>query len=209
MTTKSLNLTDLDLSWQDPYNLVQESMALKITLTSLIIFVLIFGTVCYISLTIYERYGEDSQKRQLVNQVLGAGLGRVDHGFTLDFQLISNICVLTLIMYWLNTPLLLWRILVSPVIGKFWWFWWSLSTFYAYADGLAGLEITLVKFYLSRNTRLPAKDDFLAKFLAITNLVIGSLFGLVNCYTEEGFQSELRSSGLPPLMSNYTKLQPR
>ena len=126
-------------------------------------------------------------------------------------KLVSQIAILTLIHYWCVILLLMWRIFVSPVTDFFWWFWYSLSTCYAFACGLTLAEYLLIK-YMSTvilKRMLPILDDFFATFLATGNLAFGLVFGFANCYTEEGFLAEMRSAGLPPTMASYRKYQPK
>ncbi len=64
-----MNLTCLDLTWRDPYNLVSEHVWLKMLLPSLIVIVLMVGTVLHGGIILYERFSGDPRKRGLVNQV--------------------------------------------------------------------------------------------------------------------------------------------
>ncbi len=64
-----MNLTSMDMTWRDPYNLVSEHFWLKIMLPSLIVSVLIVGTVLHGGIILYERFSGDPRKRGLVNQV--------------------------------------------------------------------------------------------------------------------------------------------
>ncbi len=213
MMSIGLSLADLDLSWHDPYDLVAESVWLQILLLSIILIVLILGTVLHGSIILYEHFGGDPQKRGLVNQVdilvLPDNMSFVSP--MLSLQLISHISALSLAMYWAYLLFLVWRIFVSPVTNYFWWFWWFICTLYAYAVGLTAIEYLFVKYYfiVIAMRIVPILDDFFALFLARTNIAIGAFFGLANCYTEEGFLGEMRTAGLPPLMTNYTRFRPR
>ena len=74
MSLQELNLTKLDLSWRDPYGLVQDYPGLKIILLVLMIGTLVFGTLCHGVIILFERYGQDFHKRGLINQVSKAEL---------------------------------------------------------------------------------------------------------------------------------------
>ncbi len=97
---------------------------------------------------------------------------------------------------------------VSTVAFNVWWF--SASTFLI-SFALTGVEHIILK-YLSVvvfQRLLPIMDDFFARFFLLANLATSSFMGLVNCYSEEYFEIEMRASGLPTSMNRYHKFQPR
>ncbi len=61
------NLTEIDLSWIDPYFTL--NLKSKSILASYIVIVLLIGTLLNVGIVSFERYGADPQKRGLTNQV--------------------------------------------------------------------------------------------------------------------------------------------
>ncbi len=60
-------ITEVDMSWSDPYNKL--SLAVKTLLGIFIGFTWVFGSLLLFALISFERYGGDPQKRGLRAQV--------------------------------------------------------------------------------------------------------------------------------------------
>ena len=97
---------------------------------------------------------------------------------------------------------------VSTVGFNVWWF--SASTFLV-SFALAGMEHILLKYFsvVVFGRVLPIMDDFFARFFLLANVATSSFMGLVNCYSVEYFEIEMRASGLPTSMNRYDKFKPR
>ena len=66
---KNFNVTEVDLSWSDPYDLLDGNLAAKIGLAGFQVGIFIFGSVVCLAMMSFEHYGEDPRKRGIFNQV--------------------------------------------------------------------------------------------------------------------------------------------
>ncbi len=63
------NITQIDLSWTDPYSILEENPWLKACVGTLLVGALVVGTPLLLGITLFERFGGDPQKRGVLNQV--------------------------------------------------------------------------------------------------------------------------------------------
>ncbi len=63
------NLTEIDLSWIDPWKVANDQNASKIALGMFHVWNSIISTLLYVGFMDYERFGGDPQKRGINNQV--------------------------------------------------------------------------------------------------------------------------------------------
>ncbi len=64
-----INVSQVDLNWKDPYEYVYDGFVLRTVLAVLICVVTAIGTILYLGLISFERFGGDPQKRGILNQV--------------------------------------------------------------------------------------------------------------------------------------------
>ncbi len=74
-----MNLTDIDLSWECPYKTLSGNLPAQISIVLAQFGCLIIGTILTIGIISFERYGEDPQKRHILNQVGAFSTYRSDH----------------------------------------------------------------------------------------------------------------------------------
>ncbi len=104
-TLESLDLTDFDLSWYDPYSLIK--IGGKICLSFSICITWLIGVFLHIGFYSFERYGGDPQKRGLPSQVHNY----VTSGFTV---------FLITVIFFSSTPIAL-ATFCSPTQSHFRW----------------------------------------------------------------------------------------
>ncbi len=55
--------------WKDPYDVLDGKVGAKVGIVLFQLIILCFGTMVDLSVIMFERYGEDPQKRGILNQV--------------------------------------------------------------------------------------------------------------------------------------------
>ena len=106
------------------------------------------------------------------------------------------------------TPCMFWRMVIGPVTGISFWIYWFMASTAIFFFVFLVAEYFLVK-YLSIvifGRILPIMDDFFALFVQVSNAIVAAVFGLINCYTFESNEIEMRLAGLPTTMAQADKL---
>ena len=70
MESSLSNVTHVHLFWTDPYSFLDGLIVAKVFINVLYTTNLLTGTVFYLGIIYHEKYGEDPQKRGVLNQVL-------------------------------------------------------------------------------------------------------------------------------------------
>ncbi len=63
------NDIDFDIFWTDPYSIIQGTLSGQILMVFVLTAILVSGTMLHLGIMFYEKFGEDPQKRSLLNQV--------------------------------------------------------------------------------------------------------------------------------------------
>ncbi len=64
-----LSITQINLDWEDRYSYFNNNIFPKIIWVSILTINYLIGSVFMLAIVVHERFGEDPQKRSLVNQV--------------------------------------------------------------------------------------------------------------------------------------------
>ena len=59
---------ELEIYWVDPYLTVHQTVWLQILVSIVLVLVLVIGIAMNLGIMVYERFGEDPQKRSIQNQ---------------------------------------------------------------------------------------------------------------------------------------------
>ena len=108
-------------------------------------------------------------------------------------------CGCVVLFYLICTPFNIWRMTVGPVSGSAFWFWVFTANFTIFFVFLGSYEYIALKFLtvVIFGKIISVVDDFSSSFLFLTNVVIGSMLGILNLYTAEGMRNHYRNAGLP------------
>ena len=176
------NFSEIQEIWTDHYLQLKGYLTAKILLGLLILFILAGTTVLYGGMVLFEKFGGDSQKRGLLNQI---------H---------SQICENMIAVYWLTLPIAFWRIIVGPIRWtKILWF----RSFVLYTGLFRALILALEYFSLKyvtiawKKRMLSILDDFWAIYLHILNAILSMILALLECYNPSIDDGFTRFSGLP------------
>ncbi len=69
MDFESMDISNVSLDWQPPMRNILDQVNVIVLIAILVIFNYFAGTFFLVSLIFHEKFGEDPQKRSLVNQV--------------------------------------------------------------------------------------------------------------------------------------------
>ncbi len=184
------NVTDLVLTWSDPFEVFNDYLWIKIIQVAVPTLVLIIGTVLLLGMISYEKYGEDPQKRGLFNQLL------------------SQLFTITVLAYWVIIPVRIIRLLTGPLNLVLYWIWaFSLNCF-IYSANLYIAEYFLMKFIsiVVKKQVLPFLEDFFGFFLAVFNFVISVWLLVISSFTQDFAIEQFKARGLPDFLGDMTTL---
>ena len=68
MCSGSKNIT-IELHWIDPYSSIQETLLYQIGIAGVIFIILAIGIPLNLGIMVFEKFGDDPQKRSVLNQV--------------------------------------------------------------------------------------------------------------------------------------------
>ncbi len=210
MHSKAPEFTSINLFWSDPYSVLDGQILAKVIISLLYSANLLFGTILLLGIIYYEKYGEDPQKRSSLNQVNSRVRISSINTVVIFSQLLSQMCWIVLIHYWIIYPMQLWRMNIGPVNSNAQWAWWFVGTTMIVSLGLATVEYMAIKYLTIAVYKhvLPIIDDFFAQFLGLVNVIVAGFLALANCYTKKGYINLNRGTGLPPKLATYKKFQP-
>ncbi len=196
-------LTDVELVWKDPIS--EMDMYQRAGFGATICFNNLYGFLLIPPMMSYEKYGRDPQKRGLKSQVseqIICFVYIVAFAIHMLFQLYYQVSANILIGNLVSQPILFWRYVVGPLNSPFCFLLILFINSYQNQCFIAMLEAHSLKFLsVVILGRLPAIiDDFIARFLALSNLAIGLYLALVNWFTTFAIAHKLIFSCLPAFL---------
>ncbi len=203
-------LTDVELVWKDPIS--NQDMYQKTAFGGTICITNLIGAILIPPIMSFEKYGRDPQKRDLKSQVserisyFPVCIEYLLHiWFQLYFQLAANNFIGNLV----STPILFWRHVFGPVNSFFYYYFMLLNNNYIFQIFIILSEIYSLKFLtVVILKRIPTIiDDFVARFLSMSNLAIGILLALLNCFTALFAAHELIFTGYPVFILQAQRVQ--
>ncbi len=123
--------------------------------------------------------------------------------------MLSQISIVILVSNWITMPVTFWRYVIGPVSVQSYLVLLAGANSYVFNIFVNRIEVDMFRFVsVVVLNRMPnIIDDFLARFLGLTNFVIGFLLMVVNSFTSYAFNLELYLTGRPVfLRANETQL---
>ena len=140
-------------------------MEIKATTVTLVVIVLMASTILHGGIMLFERFGEDSQKRSLSNMLASS------YSFW-------NLCYI-----WLTTPILT-HVYVSGPLNHFFASVFIYGRAYTvHVIFVTIFESLIIKYILTLvfNKSPIIKDFYIATFLSLTNIIISAFLTKVQC----------------------------
>ncbi len=184
------DFTAIDLTWSDPFNIFDDYLWIKIIQISVPIMSLVLGNALLLGMISYEKYGEDPQKRGLLNQIF------------------SQLFSLTIICYWIFIPFRTWRFLISPFNSLFYWIWIVTLSIYIYSVLLYIVEYSIIKFIVVvvKKQVLPLMDDFFIVFFFGFNKVMSLWMLMISSFTIGLNKERLKVLGIPEFLQDMSHM---
>ncbi len=207
-----LNLTNLDLDWTDPYNQLNGNHGVKAMIITFQSISLMAWTVLAFGIISHERFGGDPQKRGLLNQVRNILMWLLSwHDIdwqSLYFKTLSQTVAMLLVFSWFYVPIITWRIIGGPIVGRMFWMFMLTSSLVTFFLGFAILEYCLIKFLaiVVMKRMLTILDDIFALFSFLCILLISGLLAGLALYNTDSLMFEKRFAGLPPSFHSKSNL---
>ncbi len=190
----NLNITDIDLTWSDPANVFSDYMWMKVIQVCVSVLVLILGTALILGMISFEKYGEDPQKRGLLNQLL------------------SQLFAIAIPVHWILILIRLWRLLIGPFNTFLFVVWISTLSVSLYSSVQCIVEYSVIKFMsvVVQKRVLPVVDDFFGLFFWGLNSLMSFWLLLISSFTKRFMVIMLETMGLPDFIedsSHYLKFR--
>ncbi len=207
MALSFLNVSQPNFYWRNTYEFVWNSTGLKILFTLSCTLSYTIGTFTTSALIHHEKFGEDPQKRSLVNQVKHSKIPKYLEATDVIFQLLTQMSKLTLVHYWTIYPLRIWQIVVGTVSYHAAYVWFYVGMTYLVAIGLTAFEIMLIRFFsiVIWKRMLPLLDDFFAMFFQCANLAVAAFLAIVSGCSEDFYPMVKITLEIPPFVPIMSK----
>ncbi len=213
MTTFESPISKLDLGWKDPFAALNGFTITKIFIGLLIVGLLVSGTLLYIGITSFEKYGGDPQKRGLFNQVSLKKWNHFARIFLLFLpQIHSQICIHAVIYYWFMLPMTFWRFTSGPILQtNILWLRSFVFCTHTHLMFTYFAEYLLLKYFaiVIKKRVLEILDEFWSIFVLFFNLLLAIILTTLECYSNSLFEFDfgfMRYQGLPVFVAKTTVL---